>query len=237
MIINLIAGPRNVSTALMYSFAQRSDTTVIDEPFYGYYLKETEIYHPGRKKIMNSMSTDINQITNDLLHKNNDNGILFLKNMAHHHIRIDTNFLLSTKNIFLIRHPAELIVSFTKVIKDPSLNDIGIKKSWELYFQLVEAGHQPAIIDSGELLKDPVIMMENLCRSIGISYDPKMQTWPAGSRKEDGIWSEYWYHNLHKTTGFIKSEPKEVEVPSQLQSLCDEAMAYYNQLYKLSIKY
>ena len=80
-------------------------------------------------------------------------------------------------------------------------------------------------------------MMENLCRSIDISYDPKMQNWPAGSRKEDGIWSEYWYHNLHKTTGFIKSEPKEIEVPKQLQSLCDEAMAYYNQLYKLSIKY
>ena len=34
MIINLISGPRNVSTALMYSFAQRSDTSVVDEPFY-----------------------------------------------------------------------------------------------------------------------------------------------------------------------------------------------------------
>ena len=38
MIINLISGPRNVSTALMYSFAQRNDTNYYDEPFYGYYL-------------------------------------------------------------------------------------------------------------------------------------------------------------------------------------------------------
>ena len=37
--INLWSGPRNVSTALMYSFAQRSDTAVVDEPLYGHYLR------------------------------------------------------------------------------------------------------------------------------------------------------------------------------------------------------
>ena len=34
MRIALWSGPRNVSTALMYSFRQRPDTTVIDEPLY-----------------------------------------------------------------------------------------------------------------------------------------------------------------------------------------------------------
>jgi len=46
--INLISGPRNISTALMYSFANRADTEVFDEPMYGYYLDHTGIdYHPG----------------------------------------------------------------------------------------------------------------------------------------------------------------------------------------------
>ena len=89
MIINLISGPRNVSTALMYSFAQRSDTIVIDEPFYGYYLKLNRIIHPGRKRIMNSMSNDINEVTKALLSLNHDDQIIFVKNMAHHHINID----------------------------------------------------------------------------------------------------------------------------------------------------
>ena len=39
--ICLWSGPRNISTALMYSFAQRSDTIVYDEPFYAYYLKNS----------------------------------------------------------------------------------------------------------------------------------------------------------------------------------------------------
>ena len=37
--LNIWSGPRNISTALMYSFAQRSDTQVIDEPLYGHYLR------------------------------------------------------------------------------------------------------------------------------------------------------------------------------------------------------
>jgi hypothetical protein len=221
----------------MYSFAQRDDTVVKDEPFYGYYLKKTGTIHPGRKKIMNSMSTDIDQITNGLLNQNHNKNILFLKNMAHHHINVDAKFLLSVNNVFLIRHPAELIVSFSKVIKHPTLDDIGVKKSWALYHQLIEADQQPVVMDSGELLKDPVIMLEKLCSALGINYNVKMQTWPPEARNEDGIWAEYWYHNLHRTTGFVKSEPKKVEVEEHLKSLCEEAMVYYNRLYELSIKY
>ncbi len=50
--ICLWSGPRNISTALMYSFAQREDTRVIDEPLYGHYLKVTGVLHPGRKEVI-----------------------------------------------------------------------------------------------------------------------------------------------------------------------------------------
>ena len=39
--ICLWSGPRNISTALMYSFAQRDDTAVYDEPLYAHYLSKT----------------------------------------------------------------------------------------------------------------------------------------------------------------------------------------------------
>lgn len=237
MIINLISGPRNVSTALMYSFAQRRDTIVKDEPFYGYYLKLTNADHPGKEEIIASMETDINIILKDLIILDKNGTLLFLKNMAHHHIDIDDQFLLSVKNVFLIRHPAELIISFTKVINNPTLNDIGLKKSWLLYYQLVQAGQQPIVIDSGELLKDPTKMIQKLCEAIPIPFDPKMNSWQPGPRPEDGVWSKYWYHQLHKSTRFVKSKPKRIVVPEHLQSLCEEAMVYYNRLYKLSIKY
>jgi len=237
MIINLISGPRNVSTALMYSFAQRDDTKVIDEPFYGYYLWLTGLIHPGRKRIMDSMSNDVHQIIDDILDKDNDGRIVFVKNMAHHHINIDLQFLKSIMNVFLIRNPAELLVSFSKVIKQPTIDDIGIKKSWEIYHQLIDIDQQPVVIDSGELLKEPVSMLQKLCSSLEISYDEKMQSWPAGPRKEDGVWAEYWYHNLHKSTHFIKTVPKTVSVPAKLKNVLKEAMPYYEELFEVSVKH
>jgi hypothetical protein len=237
MIINLISGPRNVSTALMYSFAQRHDTNVKDEPFYGYYLKLTRTIHPGRKKIMNSMTTDIEQIINQLLSQDLEGRILFLKNMAHHHIEINDDFLFFAKNLFLIRNPAELIVSFAKVIKEPTMDDIGIRKSWELFQHLVQHNVKAWILDSGELLKNPRTMLKQICEAMAIPFDPNMLAWPAGPRPEDGIWAKYWYHQVHKTTGFIKYQPREVIVPAPLQPLYNEAMTYYNQLFSLSIRY
>ena len=64
--ICLWSGPRNISTALMYSFAQRTDTKVFDEPLYAYYLKhhpDANSYHPGAEEIMNTMES-----TKDLRH-------------------------------------------------------------------------------------------------------------------------------------------------------------------------
>ena len=53
-IIHAISGPRNISTALMYSFAQRPNCFVIDEPFYASFLKRTGLKHPGREETLNS---------------------------------------------------------------------------------------------------------------------------------------------------------------------------------------
>ena len=46
MFIFMWSGPRNLSTALMRSFENRSDTEVYDEPFYAYYLQKTKLKHP-----------------------------------------------------------------------------------------------------------------------------------------------------------------------------------------------
>ena len=51
------SGPRNLSTALLRSFENRNDTKVIDEPFYAYYLKKTQLNHPMKNEIINYYPT------------------------------------------------------------------------------------------------------------------------------------------------------------------------------------
>ena len=56
------SGPRNISTALMYSWRQRTDTTVVDEPFYGHYLTIDDRGHPGVEAVLASQSHDADEV-------------------------------------------------------------------------------------------------------------------------------------------------------------------------------
>ena len=60
--INMWSGPRNVSTAMMYSWRQRSDTTVWDEPMYGHYLAYTGVVHAVRDEILAKVPADRDEI-------------------------------------------------------------------------------------------------------------------------------------------------------------------------------
>ena len=75
--------------------------------------------------------------------------------------------------------------------------------------ELLDAGQQPAILDSRELLLDPGAVLWKLCAHLKIPYTDDMLSWPAGPRPEDGIWAQHWYHALHKSTGFSAYVVKE----------------------------
>jgi ribosomal protein L9 len=236
MHIHLISGPRNISTALMYSFAQRNDTVVVDEPYYGFYLAQTKLAHPGSEEVIATMECDAEKITKDLLEKKSDKEIFFIKNMAHHLLDIDLSFAFRMKNIFLIRDPKQIITSYHAVRSNPTLDDIGIKKQLEIYNFLLRNKNTPLVLDSNEVLTNPEVVLSKLCIALGIPFDEKMLSWKAGARAEDGSWAKYWYSNVHQSTGFEKQKTSDREIPSHLVSVYKEALPYYNQLNQHSIK-
>ena len=58
------SGPRNLSTAMMYSFGSRSDTAIWDEPFYAAYLLQTKLDHPMRKQILKTQPNNFQDVIN-----------------------------------------------------------------------------------------------------------------------------------------------------------------------------
>ena len=114
--------------------------------------------------------------------------------------------------------------------------DIGYIHAWNLYKQMKDTGIEPIVIDSGEMLRDPKIMLQRLCSSIGIVFEPKMLKWKAGPRKEDGIWSKYWYEQVHRSTGLVKKEEKINEVHGELSDLFELVYPYYERLNKHALK-
>ena len=67
----------------MYSFAERSDTRVLDEPLFGHFLAHTGVERPSRKAVLASMPTGREEALASLLRREHDD-VLFLKHMANH---------------------------------------------------------------------------------------------------------------------------------------------------------
>jgi len=221
--------PRNVSTALMYAFAQREDTLVFDEPLYAHYLKVSGAIHPGREKVLQALENDGDKVVNEIILQKSEK-ILFHKLMTHFLIGIDTFFLSEVINIIFIRNPEEIISSYSKIIPNPSMYDIGIKQQYKLFFQLKRSGIIPIVLDSKYLLKNPELMLIKLCKSLDVSFDKKMLKWKKGPIKEDGVWAKYWYKNIHNSTGFLPYAKKEIKLTGSNARLAKECLPFYKFL-------
>ena len=227
--------PRNVSTALMYAFAQREDTKVFDEPLYAHYLKVSRVKHPAREQVLEALENDGNKVVKEVILQESDK-LLFHKLMTHFLIGIDTEFLSEVINIIFIRNPEEIITSYSKVIPNPSMNDIGVKQQYELFLDLERRGIEPIVLDSKYLLKNPELMLSKLCKILDISFDEKMLEWKKGARKEDGVWAKYWYKNIHNSTGFLTYAKKAITLTGSNAELAEECLPYYKFLTAKSIQ-
>ena len=234
--LNIWSGPRNVSTALMYAFAQRADTCVIDEPLYGHYLRVSGAKHPGAREVMAHMDCDGENVIRNIVLGPSPRPVLFMKQMAHHLVEIDRDFFNHTHNILLTRDPIDMLPSLANQLATPTLRDTGYKMQAELLQTFRAIGQNYPVLDARELLKNPQRVLAKLCDALNLPFDPAMLTWQAGPRPEDGIWAKHWYHNVHKSTRFQPYRPKPDPFPEHLRPLLNTCQPHYDQLYAHAIK-
>jgi len=232
----LWSGPRNVSTALLYSFAQRGDARVLDEPLYAHYLRVSGAEHPGRDEVLRAMEQDGAKVVREVVLGPCDRPLLFQKHMAHHLVDLDRSFLARTVNVLLVRDPAEVVVTLSRQLERPILRDVGLETQCELLDQLEARGQRPPVLDAKELLLDPEGVLRELCRRVGIPWEPAMLAWPAGPRPFDGIWAKHWYQNVWRSTGFERHRPRSEPPPERLVPLIDACRPYYARLHERALK-
>jgi hypothetical protein len=214
----------------MYSFRQRSDTVVVDEPLYGHYLQTSDAEHPGAGEILDAMDNDGERVVREVILGPCERPIHFFKNMAHHLPGLDPGFLDSITNVLLIRDPTEMLPSLASQLSAPTLRDTGLREQNVILDSILARGEKPIVLDARELLLDPPGVLRQACAGLGIPFEDAMLSWPAGPKPEDGVWARHWYHNVHASTGFAPYSPPEDQFPAHLQPLLEECLPLYRRL-------
>ena len=238
MRLAMWSGPRNLSTAMMYAFAQRPDFAVVDEPFYGPYLRLSGLKHPMQAEILASRPEDAAQVEQDLLGPiPQGKPHVYHKHMCQHMIDgMPRGFMAQSVNVFLIRHPARVVASFAKAF--PGLNDadIGFDSQADLFDHVQSLGQTPVVIDSADIRNDPAKSLRGLCEAIGLTFDPAMLKWPAGPKDYDGAWAPHWYASVHASTGFAGPEGPLPELSGDLADLVARALPAYRRLEAVKLR-
>jgi hypothetical protein len=220
----------------MYAFSMRGDTRAVDEPLYAHYLKVSGAQHPGREEVLASMENDGEEVVRGLILGPCDRPVLFMKQMAHHLLGLEREFLKETANVLLVRDPAQVIPSLALKVPDIGLRDTGIAMQYELLLQLREWGQEPPVLDAGLLLADPRGVLGQLCERLGISFEEAMLRWPAGPHAADGVWARYWYENVHRSTGFEPFRERVEPFPPEFEPLLEECRPFYERLREVAIR-
>ena len=236
--IAMWSGPRNLSTALMRSFASREDCSVVDEPFYAAYLDATQIEHPLRNIILSSYSTDPWDVAESCCKGIVQSKIQYQKHMTHHMLdSFDRSFVHDISNAFLIRSPEKVVKSFGKKIANFSLKDLGYIQQSDLFNMICDkSGYSPPVVDADDLCANPAAILAKLCSKLGITYSKRMLNWKTGTHPYDGVWGAYWYSAVNKSTGFLLPTDNSDPISDFQRNLINDATPYFSVLNEYKIK-
>ena len=232
------SGPRNISTAMMRSWENRTDTQVVDEPFYAFYLAQTQAPHPCFEQVLASQSNAFDDVVKELTASNTDCEIFYQKHMTHHMLEgVDMSWSKDLLHCFLIRDPRQVVQSYSKKRDDCSVDDIGIIRQWQLYQQITDiSGQDIPVVDSNDVQTYPKDILSSLCKRLSIAFSDKMLHWPKGRRNSDGVWAEHWYHVVEESTGFTPYQPRDITLTDEQQSVVETVMPYYEKMFERRIK-
>ncbi|KAL5138781.1 Branched-chain-amino-acid aminotransferase-like protein 2 [Glycine soja] len=217
-VIHLWSAPRSLSTTVMYSFAQRDDIEVLDEPLYANFLRVTAVHRPYKEELLSKMVSICLSRLNYRIHMSKQRIL-----------GLPEDLMKKGKHFILIRNPLDILPSFDEVVP-PSFFELGLAELVCIYNELCEIGKPPPVVDAAELQQDPEATLRALCNDLEIPFQPAMLNWEAGPKPIDGLWAPWWYKTVHKSTGFKEENKYPQPFPFSLYNLLEQSLPLYNML-------
>lgn len=231
------SGPRNISTAMMRSFEARGDCSVSDEPFYAWYLANSDVQHPMHGAVLASQPTSWEGVVENLLQAS-ERPFFYQKHMAHHMVgNEDYSWVSQIHHAFLVRNPAMMIASYQRKRETVEAADLGLARQRQLHQLIVDTtGQSPPIIDAADVLANPAALLSRLCAALDLPYTDAMLKWQPGIRPTDGVWAPHWYNVVAETTGFEPGVSSAAKLDSAGRQVLAECESDYDFFYSRRLR-
>ena len=157
----------------------RGDLDVLHEPFmYHFYLNRSERLfpdfapdpdHPQAYAEIRAMILD-----------RADKKPIFFKDMAYYvlaDLPADPDFMAQICHGFLLRDPAEAILSYQRRDPEFTQTELGFEAQYHLYQRLKEDGQDPVVMTADQLRSDPEATVKRYWDHAGLAFDARAFAW------------------------------------------------------------
>lgn len=237
-LLALWAVPRSTSTAFEWMMRQRGDMACLHEPFgEAWYQGENPLWPRVGPDSVRTPGLTLETVMARMLAMAEESPV-FTKDFPHYIDHMwDAAMLSPFTHSFLIRDPAKTITSMFNKWPDFHEKEVGFTEQRALFDLVTEInGTPPPVLDSDDLLEDPVRMVRLWCEAVGIPFIEEALSWEPGARDEVSWWDGGSFHaNLRDSDGLKPQArtayPDITETPPWVQEIHDRARAHYDHLH------
>ncbi|NEC09499.1 sulfotransferase family protein [Streptomyces sp. SID7909] len=233
--IALWSHPRSVSTALERCFMERGDFKVFHEALaYVYFVHEERAAIPHKNPDPDHPRTYAD--VKNMMEQARTTRPVFHKDFPYHaidHLVGDPDYLRGQTNTFLIRDPAEAVLSHASVHPELTREVLGYEQLARLFDFVRElTGTTPVVINARDLAASPAATINAYCDAVGIPFLPGALSWDSGERPEWTTWSG-WHTDVADSSGFRPPARKyrfSYETRPELREFVDHCRPFYAHL-------
>ena len=200
-LIAMWAAPRSRSTAFFRYMLEHGGLLALHEPF-------DNIADHGSTAVNGHPVSDPAELITTLRGLAGTTTVFFKEttDRRHHAVLADQQFLTEATHTFLIRAPAEIAAScYALQGQRLTLSEIGLEHAHDLYQAILAAGGAPpVVVDSADLIADPVATVAAYCAAVGVPFSRPALRWAPGDRDEWRL-SARWHARVSESTGFTQS--------------------------------
>lgn len=179
---------------------ERGDLQVLHEPFmYDYYISG------DREKFAGFAPEADHPVTyhgiRAMIREKAELGPVFLKDMGYYVVNTlssDPEFARQITHGFLVRDPAEAVISYAKRQQDFTCEEVGLEALWRLYASLRDQGCTCHVLSSAAIRCDPAAAMAAYWSAIGLPDCPDALRWD-GTVPDGWRAVETWHREVLET--------------------------------------